>query len=158
MAQTAFRLMYQKSQHQVAFPLDTYRLLVQYLGLQLGHQLLHIVQALDQSKYKIGGVSWVELKGVWAAQGFGGESTKNTNGFKLRLQLRLICLRAYSFQVFTEVQATQVHSEQIWLNSQAQATWVNQGKQMMTKNMSKNDLMNTINLFFIVTVFHIVIM
>jgi hypothetical protein len=47
MAQMAFRLTYRKSQHQVAFPFDTYRLLVQYLVLQFG-PLLHVVQALGQ--------------------------------------------------------------------------------------------------------------
>jgi hypothetical protein len=48
MAQMALRLTYQKSQHLVAFPLDTYHLLVQYPELQVGHQLLHVVQTLDQ--------------------------------------------------------------------------------------------------------------
>ena len=47
-AQIAFKLTYQTSQHQVAFPLDTYRLLVQYLGLQFGHQMLHVLQPLSQ--------------------------------------------------------------------------------------------------------------
>lgn len=51
MAQMAFGLTHRKSQHQVAVPLDTYRLLVQYLGLQFGHQLLHVVQALGQRAY-----------------------------------------------------------------------------------------------------------
>lgn len=45
MAQIAFRLTYRKSHNQVAFPLDTYHLLVQYPGLQFGHQLLQVVQA-----------------------------------------------------------------------------------------------------------------
>jgi hypothetical protein len=51
MAQMAFRLTYQKSQHQVASPLDTYRLLVQY-RLQIAHQLLHVVWALGQGRIK----------------------------------------------------------------------------------------------------------
>jgi hypothetical protein len=44
----AFRLTYRKSQHLVAFPLDTYRLLAQYPALQFGHHLLHVVRALGQ--------------------------------------------------------------------------------------------------------------
>src|SRR6266567_5099451 len=50
MVQIAFRLTYRKSQHQVAFPVDTYHLLVQYP--QFGHQPLRVVQTLGQRANK----------------------------------------------------------------------------------------------------------
>jgi len=52
MAQMAFRLTYRKCQHQEAFPVDTYRLLVQYLSLQCAHQLLQVVHTLGQRTSK----------------------------------------------------------------------------------------------------------
>jgi hypothetical protein len=89
MAQMAFRLTYRKSQHQEAFPIDTYRLLVQYLGLQFGHQLLHVVDTLGQrTNRKIGEVSRVELRG----RDLKGNQHNNTtrNQFELRFKLRAL--------------------------------------------------------------------
>jgi hypothetical protein len=81
MAQMAFRLMYRKSQHQVAFLLDIYHLLIQYLGLQFGHQLLQVVQALGQRANTKG---YLALnRGVRD----GGINKKTQHKFELRLKL-----------------------------------------------------------------------
>ena len=90
MAQMAFRLMYQKSQHQVAFPLNTYRLLVQYPSLQFGHQLLYVVQALRwRGNTKMVGYLRLNQRRREACEGLEGESTRNKrDGFELRLKLR----------------------------------------------------------------------
>ena len=90
MAQMAFRLTYRKSQHQVAFPLDTYHLLVQYPSLQFRHQLLHVVQALRwRGNTKMVGYLRLNEHRCEACEGLEGESTRNErDGFELRLKLR----------------------------------------------------------------------
>ena len=106
MAQMTFRLTYRKSQYQVAFPLDTYRLLVQYPGLQFGHQLLHVVQALGQrADKKLVGYS---TRGVKAWRGI---RKMNKNWVRTQTQTqspatRILLHTPFGSRVFTEAQAT----------------------------------------------------
>ena len=107
MAQIAFRLMHQKPQHQVASPLDTYHLLTQYLRLQFGHQLLHVVQALGQWATKKDYVAFrIELTGAMRVREGVGKSTKKIHmGFKLRLNHPFRSLRKHKEQEFGAVQS-----------------------------------------------------